>query len=153
MQIIDGGSSTTTIDVANPNRDPNYGAVSVSSTSIPTGSTSVVSMPPDLFQRWQGAGGTVTGGHVVPGTSSIQLDVTPQAGTGAGTAQTVINRIPLQGDETQPLTFKMTGAAGSPAPVLDVRQVMNGQVVGGNLISPPLSSNRIFLPLLARGLD
>ncbi|MFN8484009.1 MAG: vWA domain-containing protein [Anaerolineae bacterium] len=153
VQIIGGGSSTTTIDVANPNRDPNYGAVSVSSTSIPTGSTSVVSMPPDLFQRWQGAGGTVTGGHVVPGTSSIQLDVTPQAGTGAGTAQAVINRIPLQGDETQPLTFKVTGAAGSPAPVLDVRQVMNGQVVGGNLISPPLSSNRIFLPLLARGLD
>lgn len=155
MQIIGGSSSTTTIDVANPSHGSNYGAVSVSSSSIPSGGTTMVSMPPDLFQRWQGAGGTVSGGQVVPGTSSIQLDVQPGPGSGgAGAVQATISRIPLQGDESRPLTFTVSGAAGAVAPVLEVRETMNGQIVGGNLISPPQSPPyRIFLPLLARDAD
>ncbi|MFN8472983.1 MAG: VWA domain-containing protein [Anaerolineae bacterium] len=151
VQIIGGGSSTTTIDVSNPNRDPNNGTISVSSGSVPNGSTTVVSLPPTLFAGWQANGGTVSGGQVVPGTSSIQLDVQPGQGGGSGTVQAVIDRIPLQGDESRGLTFSVTGAAGSAAPVLDVRETMNGQEVGGNLISPALASNRIYLPLLARG--
>ncbi len=154
VQIIDGGSSTTTIQVANPNHDPNNGAVSVSSSSVPSGSTTVVSLPPDLFSAWQANGGTVTGGQVVPGTTSIQLNVTPPSGgTGAGSVQAVIDRIPLQGDETRPLTVKVTGAPSSPAPILEVRELMNGQVVGGNIITPTQAAYRIFLPLLARDAD
>ncbi len=149
VQIIDGGSSTTTIQLANPNRDPNNGSITVSSNSVPTGSTTIVSLPQPLFSGWQANGGTVTGGQVIPGTTSIQLNVQPGPAGGTGTIGAVIDRLPLQGDESRPLTFKVTGQVGGTPPVLEVRELMNGQVVGGNIITPTQAAYRIFLPLLS----
>ncbi|MBI3941416.1 MAG: hypothetical protein HY326_00255, partial [Chloroflexi bacterium] len=172
LQIIDSPTSATGLGVGNRGRASGYGSVTVNSANFPAnGAGTVTFADQGLFNRWQQAGGTVSGGQVISGTRSIRMNV--QAGTSvpsggealdaaarpdaaaspgainAGQVHLVIDRIPFQGEEVSSLTFQVNGPPGSAPPTLAVAQLVDGKEVGGNTISPPIPVH-IYLPRVAK---
>ncbi|MFN8483351.1 MAG: VWA domain-containing protein [Anaerolineae bacterium] len=159
-QIIGGGTSSGAVNVGNANHGSGYGSATISSPPVAPGTSARVTFTDaTAFSRWQGAGGTVTGGHVVAGTTSIQLDTTPstpawtmgQASLAADAAAVVsatIDRIPFAGDEKTQLVFDFVTPAGADPPMLTVTQYVDGQAVGGNILRAQ-SQPQIYLPLLS----
>ncbi len=161
VQIIGGsggGTSSTGVGIGNRNRGSGYGGIRVNSSNIPNGSRVVIQLEPELFERWQGAGGVATGGQLLPGEASIALDVTPGPG-GKGSVSARLERLPFEGEESGRLTARVElPGSGSPLaapaqdadwPILHIVQEMNGQVVGGNVLRPDLQyPHLIHLPYL-----
>jgi len=152
-----GGSSQSTagFGFGNRNLGAGLGSVTMSSDNVPsTGTCTVTFDDPGLFRRWRDAGGTVRGGQVVPGTESIRVDVQPLSpGSGIGRVRLVIDRVPLEGEETARLTLRVTGPAGASPPTVEISQRLGGQGVGGNIIRPPVAPGLIYLPYLSRSAD
>ena len=95
----------------------------------------------------------MSGGQVVSGTHSIQLD------TGPSGVDAALERIPFEGEEVSRLTFQITGPAVSDAiadlsdsepPTLEIVQWMDGRIVGGNVLRPPRLI-QIYLPITIKG--
>ncbi|MSP13596.1 MAG: VWA domain-containing protein [Chloroflexi bacterium] len=160
VQIIDSPTSATGLGVGNRGRASGYGSVTVNSANFPAaGSGTVTFTDPALFQRWQQAGGTVSGGQVISGTRSIRMNVQPGTSAPSGpdaldavnTAQVnlVIDRIPFEAEEVSTLTFQVNGPPGSAPPTLQVAQLVDGKAVGGNSISPAVPV-QIYLPRVSK---
>jgi uncharacterized protein YegL len=160
VQIISSGVSTTGVKTGNRNRGSGYGSVIIKSNNIPTGAGAKVTFTdPAMFQRWQQAGGTVTGGQVISGTNSIQLDVLPLASgasadgasalDGLNKVEATLDRLPFEGEETSQLRFEVTVPTDKEAPTVEIAQVVDGEVVGGNVLQarPPV---KIYLPLIMK---
>jgi hypothetical protein len=87
----------------------------------PPGVSVGVTMPPQLMQAWQQAGGTVTGGEVV----GNQLRAT-------AASQMVIGGIPLAPGEQADVTLDISGPTETPF-VVGAVEMIDGQAVGGNV--------------------
>jgi hypothetical protein len=160
VQIISDGTSTTGVKVGNRNRGSGYGSVTIKSNNVPTGATAKVTFTdPAMFQRWQQAGGTVTGGQVISGTNSIQLDVLPlTSGASASEASALdglskveakLDRLPFEGEETSQLKFEVTVPTGKEAPTVEIAQWVDGEQVGGNVLQAQALA-KIYLPLIMK---
>jgi uncharacterized protein YegL len=160
VQIIGDGASTTGVKVGNRSRGSGYSSMLIKSNNVPTGGSAKVTFTdPAMFQRWQQAGGTVTGGQVISGTNSIQLDVLPlTSGASAGEApvldglsqvEATIDRLPFEGEETSQLKFEVTVPTGKEAPMLQIAQVVDGETVGGNVLQAR-APVKIYLPLIMK---
>lgn len=146
--------STAGFGFGNRNLGSGMGKITVTSNNMPsTGSCTLTFTDPDLFRRWQAAGGTMSGGQVIRGTSSIQVDIQPQGpGSGLGRIDLSLGRVPLQGEERSGIDITVTGPAGSRPPTIDIRQQIDGRDVGGNIIRPPVAmEGAIFMPYAAHG--
>lgn len=82
---------------------------------------------------------------MIPGTSSISIDVN---GYGGGSIDAHILGLPLSADERTTLMLQMD-APGEGEPELGVRQVIDGEVIGGSFYRPP-QPFEIYLPLVLR---
>jgi hypothetical protein len=152
VQIIASGSSSTGLNAGNRERGYGYGSLTINSSNFPAGASGTVTFGnPGLFQRWQQAGGTVTGGQVVPGTNSIRFNPpTMMSAAQAGTTevQVVIDRVPFEGEEVGLFTFDITSPSGGEPPTIEITQWVDGQAVGGNVLQPVVF--RVYLPVLLR---
>ena len=156
VQIIEDGPSTSGVNAGNRNRGSGYGSVAISSEDLPDGASGTINFTdPDLFNRWRGAGGTVTGGEVLTDTHSVRFDGRA-TGTGVGTVEVVLDRIPFEGEEVSPFTINLTmpangdpGAGHIEPPTLRVDQVVDGLTVGGNILRPPVHVP-VLLPLILK---
>jgi len=145
------------VNVGNRGRGSGYGSVTINSNNFPTGGGGMISFTdPELFDRWRGAGGTVTGGEVVTSTHSVRLNV-HGTGSGTGDVNAVLDRIPFEGEEVSELTVRVTapttGLAGQAAvepPTLMIQQWVDGQSVGGNILRPPVHVYQVYLPVVRR---
>ncbi|MFN8473800.1 MAG: VWA domain-containing protein [Anaerolineae bacterium] len=158
-QIIGGGTSSGAVNVGNANHGSGYGSATINSPPVAPGTSARVTFSdPAAFNRWQGAGGTVTGGHVISGTTSIQLDTKPAtaawamgqeslAADASVVVSAVIDRIPFAGDEKTQLVFDFVTPAGADPPTLTVTQYVDGQAVGGNVLRAQ-SQPQLYLPLI-----
>ena len=155
------GSSTTGIGVGNRNRGSGYGGLRVGSGNLPPGARVVIELDPVLYDRWQGAGGRVIGGQLLPGEKAIELEVTPGQGGEAGSASAELERLPFEGEEQRGLKARIELPGSGPPlaalaqasewPTLHISQLIDGQVVGGNVLQPELRyPHRLYLPSLAR---
>ena len=100
-----------------------------------------------LFQRWLAAGGSVTGGEVLPGESSVRLTVYERDGRGVVDAR--IDRLPYEDEEVSPFKIHVDVPSDSESPTVEITEWMNGQAVGGNVLQPEVRfPYRIFLPEL-----
>ena len=135
------------VPIGNPYGSPVRTDVQIDSDHYPTDGSVVVSMDPEAFDRWQESGGTVEGGQVLPGTSSISVDVSPLS---EGTVNANIIGIPLGAGERTTLGLELE-AAGSGEPQLSVRQMIDGEAVGGSVYRPPGQISSVYLPLVTRG--
>jgi len=161
VQIIESGTSSTGLGVGNRGRGSGYGSVTIKSTNFPvSGSGSVTFTDPKLFKRWQDAGGTVRGGEVVTGTTSIRY--TPRVRPAnllaaketwwldsVGEVDMVIERIPFEGEEVSLLNFQINAPTGSEPPTLEIVQWVDGQAVGGNVLRPQ-ALIPVYLPLVVK---
>ncbi len=158
VQILGGGSTSTGVGIGNRNRGHGYGSVTLNSANVPNGATASVSFSdPALFQRWQGSGGTVSGGSVIPGTASIRLNIGPPPGkaddaaqAGLGIIAASIDRIPFAGEEVAQLVLSLDTPAGANPPTIEVVQSLDGQVVGSNTLRAASGGGVLYLPLLYR---
>jgi len=159
-----GGTSSTGVGIGNRNRGSGYGGIRIGSNTMPLGSRVIIQLDPELYDRWQGAGGTVTGGQLRPGEKAIELEVTPGQGSGAGQVNARLERLPFEGEETRQLTARVElPGSGSPLaspaqdsdwPTLTIVQEVDGKVVGGNVLKPELRyPHRLYLPTLARDVE
>ncbi len=144
--------STAGFGFGNRNLGSGMGGVSVTSNDMPsTGTCTLRFTDPDLFRRWQDAGGTLTGGQVIRGTTSIRVDIQPQgAGAGTGRMNLGLGRIPLQPEEKSGIELQVTGPPGSRPPTIHIRQQLDGRDVGGNILRPPVTGGPIYLPMAAK---
>jgi hypothetical protein len=171
VQVITGGASPAGVGAGNRGRGSGYGSVTVRSANFPTRGGGggpiqalrrlVTAQTPSgvrieftdsgLFQRWLAAGGSVTGGEVLPGESAVLLTVYDRGGRGVIDAR--IDRLPYEDEEVSPLQFHVDAPAGSEVPTIEITEWMDGQAVGGNVLRPEiLFPHRIFLPeLKAKG--
>ena len=127
------------------------------STSYPTeGAVTVSFTDPVVFQRWQDNGGDLEGGQVIPDTTSVRLNVNPPSGGtgpfaasgGRGTIAATLGRIPLGAGEESTIILELEAPVDSE-PLLEVRQRVGGQDVGGSVYGPPVPI-RVYLPLSVR---
>jgi hypothetical protein len=116
-----GGESVPLVVVGPPGPSPRPVDVVIQYPSQPSAVTVKVSLPPELMQRWQAAGGTVTGGQV----AGNQL-------TATGTNEMVISGLPLTPGEEAELTMDLEGPTETPFVVAAVERV-DGQDVGGSV--------------------
>lgn len=148
----DAGSGTESITFGAGQRDrgSGYSTLTVRSPAFPPGGVGAVRFnDPALYQRWQDAGGTASGGTLDPATSSVRFGA--GAGGAAGAVNLVLNRIPYEGEEDGAFTLDLTGVPGGAAgPTIHIVQDVDGQQVGGNVIRPPDGPPRLFLPVAWR---
>jgi uncharacterized protein YegL len=149
VQIIESDSHSAGFGTGNRRLDPGYGSITITSNNFPgSGTGSVTFKDPGLFERWQQAGGTVTGGQIIRGTESIRIDVQPGgAGSGTGRVSMTIDRVPLEGEETSHIDIQVTGPPDSAPPTIDIRQSQDGRGMGGTVLRPPIQSAPIYLPV------
>ena len=157
-----GVQSTSDVEVGNRNRGSGYGAARVNSGNLPPGARVVIEMVPEVYDRWQGAGGAVTGGRLLPDEKAIEIDVTPGAGGGPGSADARIDRLPLEGEEQTGMRARVElPGSGRPLaalgaalewPTLVISQEIDGRVVGGTVLQPEVRfPHRIYMPGVTRG--
>ena len=161
VQIIESGSSSTGVEVGNRNRGSFHGSLTINSKNFPSRGTGTLTFnDPGLFQRWQQAGGTVSGGQVMTGTHSVQFNLkqlrsTGSAGEGAANqddlaeVEVLIERIPFEGEEVSSMTFEVTGPAGSEAPTLEITEWVDDQAVGGNVLRAEIPI-KVYLPVILK---
>jgi Mg-chelatase subunit ChlD len=118
--------------LVNPTLQPKYVDLVVDSSGFPSAGVAYVDLEPGLFQRWQDAGGDLTGAEVVAGTSSIAIRP-------ASELQATIHRIPLRAGEQSEFTLRVEGPPESQA-IVRVREIMEGEEVGGNIYQPPVAA-------------
>lgn len=152
VQVIEEPSrwSDNTVVIANPNSQANPSDVGVASDSLPPGSSVVVSMDPDMFNRWEEAGGTASGGQVMAGQNAVQFPV-----SASGTISGTISRLPLAPDEETTATVDVVLPGGTQSqqlgsdPEVSLTQWVGGEIVGGNTFRPP-QPLELFLPVIIR---
>jgi len=156
VQIIESGPSTSAVNVGNREWGSGYGSVILDSNDFPAGGSGAVTFTdPGLFERWQAAGGTASGGQIDPSTHSVHFDAR-SAGAGEGTVNLVLDRIPFEGEEVSPLAISfvapigaLSGLASAEPPTLRLQQLVDGQPVGGSILRPQ-ESILIYLPLVLK---
>jgi hypothetical protein len=129
------------LDVINVRSKPASVDVVVEKTGAFTG-TLTLDLGEELFNRWQGSTeGTVEGGQVVAGTTKVEITA-PVSGTVVG--------LPLYGDEEVEVVLQAEGESGLEFGV-DVKQWMDGMLMGGNTYLMSLPSEPVYLPIILRG--
>ena len=149
VQVIEphGGWIDNPVVIRNPQSGSVHTDITISSASFPTaGAATLDFTDPTLFHRWQDAGGDLQGGEVIPGTTSVRLDVNPAGGTGS--IAVTIGRVPLSAGQESTISLGLEAPAESEAQV-EVRQKIGGEDVGGTIYRPPLSL-RIYLPITVK---
>ena len=141
IETTEEGLSDNDVIVSNPQDNSVQTDVTIDSSNYPPNGTVTVDVEPELFDNWQNNGGVLEGGQVIPGTTSMQLDVSP-----TGEVAATIGRIPLDASEetTMELKLEVPVGAGLRAQVLTgskakvaVRQTVEGEDVGGSVYGPP----------------
>jgi len=149
------GRIDTEIIIGNPQSGSTHADVTISGEDIPPGAEAYVDfVDQEAFDQWQDAGGDLEGGEVVPGTTSIQLDISASApGPGlsatAGVIEAVIGRIPLGAKEQTALSLRVEAPPGSETE-LEVREKIGGQDVGGSTYRPPAPPGIVYLPIILK---
>jgi len=133
------------IVIGNPFGSPVQTDIELDSKSFPTTGSVTVSIDQDTFDRWQDNGGQVNGGHVIPGTSSIAINISPQGG---GTIGASIVGIPLAPNQRTAVGLQLN-APGDTRPQVAVMQMIDGQAVGGSVYRPP-DPLPVYLPLVLK---
>ena len=149
VQVIepDGGWMDNPVVIRNPQSGSVHTNITISSASFPTqGAATLDFTDPTVFQRWQDAGGDLQGGEVIPGTTSVRLNVNPAGGTGSIAA--TIGRVPLSSGQESTINLGLEAPAESE-PVVEVRQKIGGEDVGGSIYRPP-TPLRIYLPITVK---
>lgn len=116
-----GSSTVDVVAVGPPGAEDKQVDIVVQYPNKPAGLGLGLTMPSDLFQRWQDAGGTVTGGEIVGGRIILN-----------GANEAVISRIPLAPLQEAHLGLEFNGPTETPFAVGVVERV-DGQDVGGNV--------------------
>jgi uncharacterized protein YegL len=142
------GRVDTEIKVGNPQGGPTHADVTIGGKNIPPDAEAYVDFKDaGAFQRWQDAGGDLEGGEVVPGTTSVRLEISADAGA-SGEIEAVIGRIPLSGGGETVLSLRVEAPPGSQ-PILEVREKIGGQDVGGSTYRPS-ALFEVYLPLILK---
>lgn len=135
------------VGIGNRNRGSGYGRIRLSAPSFPaSGAGRLTFSDPGLFDRWQNAGGTATGGTVDVRGRSIGFG---GPGSGTGGVAVTLDRVPFAGDETARLQVELTLPPGAAAPPMHVEQEMNGSAVGGAFLRPTVRGG-IYLPITTK---
>jgi len=133
------------IIIANPRGSSVHTDVKVSAPGATGGSSVTLTFrDPAQFLRWRDGGGEVVGGQVITGTTSVRLTT---AG-GAGGINATLRRVPLNAGE-QALVDLSIEAPPERAPLVEVRQQINGEDQGGSIYRPPQPWH-LYLPLIVR---
>jgi len=143
------GRVDSEVIIANPQGGPTHTDVTIDGGKVPPDAKAYVDFEDaGAFQLWQDAGGDLEGGEVVPGTTSIELDVSSD-GSGSGAIGAVIGRIPLGANAQTVLSLRVEAPPGSE-PELAVRQKIGGQDVGGSTYRPPAPPYQVYLPVILK---
>jgi hypothetical protein len=147
VQILGPGTTTTGVGFGNRQRGSGYGSVTLRSRNFPTHSGTVTFTDPELFARWQAAGGTVRGGQIVRGTETIRIDVQPHSpGSDLGNVDLAIERLPFEAEELSSLSIEISGMPNADPPIVEVVQWVDGEAVGGNILRPAVVPWLAYLP-------
>ena len=123
-----------TVKVPNPQGNSVNTDITVGSANYPPGGSVIVDIADEtLFDRWQDNGGEVQGGQVIPGTTSIRLDIS-ETGEVAGE----ISRIPLGPGEETTMDLRLEAPPGTNTRVR-FQQSIGAEVVGGSSYRPPFA--------------
>lgn len=145
MQILDDGQPAVEVDVGNRERGSSYGSLTLDANRFPTGASGTITFEdPELFRRWQDAGGSVEGGDIMPGRAAIRFSGTGGL-AGVDDLALVIDRLPFEGEETSRIRIELDTATGE-TPRLRLVQWVDGRPVGGNILAPRASPSRVLLP-------
>lgn len=144
--------SDNDVVIGNPQSGPTHADITIDGENIPPGSTAYVDFEDEeVFDQWQDAGGDLEGGEVVPGTTSVRLDINTAPASGlsaaAGSIEAVIGRVPLGAKEKTLINLRLEVPPGSK-PELEVREKIGGQDVGGSTYRPPAPPGRVYLPVI-----
>jgi hypothetical protein len=159
LHVIEDEAGWTDNDVVigNPQGSSTHADVTVGGEDIPPGSTAYVDFEDEeVFDQWQDSGGDLEGGEVVPGTTSVQLDIStnasgPGLSAAMGSIDAVIGRLPLGPNEKTVITLRLEIPPGSEGePELEVREQIGGQDVGGSTYRPPVPPGRVYLPIILK---
>jgi len=143
------GGIDTEIIIGNPQSGSTHVDVAVGGENVAPGSEAYVDfLDQEVFDQWQDAGGDLEGGEVVPGTTSVRLDISSGAGA-SGAIEAVIGRIPMGAKAQTALSLRVEAPPGSEAE-LEVRQKIGGQDVGGSTYRPPAPPGRVYLPVILK---
>jgi len=127
------GPLDSPIILVNPQRQPTYVNLVIDSTGFPAGGAATLEFAdPDLFQRWQDAGGDLEGGEIIPGTTSVSIRPSSEL-------LATIARIPMSAGEQSEITLRVEGPLGS-RPIVRVTEMIEGEEVGGNIYQPPVAA-------------
>lgn len=151
-----GSHPPTTIDVGSRERGSGYGSVRITSRDLAAGATGRVRFEsPELFERWQLAGGAATGGTTDVGGRSVTFrgrGAGSGGGDGAPSLDLTLERIPFEPEELASLTLEITDPAGGPPATFHVEQLMGGRSTGGVTIRPPESAD-LYVPYAGTGRE
>jgi uncharacterized protein YegL len=150
------GWSDNDVVVGNPQSGSTHADITIDGEDIPPNGEAYVDFEDEeVFNQWQDAGGDMEGGEVVPGTTSVRLDIGTTVASGlsaaTGSIEAVIGRLPLGANEKTLLTLRLEVPPGSESePVLEVREQIGGQDVGGSTYRPPGAPGRVYLPIILK---
>jgi hypothetical protein len=148
VHVVEPSSAwtTTPLTIVNPRSGPAYASVLVHSPSFPSdGSLRIEFADQLLFQHWQESAGEVQGGTIVSGTKSVQLDLQDAGNAPEKVIDAIIGHIPLGPDDISTIELDVL-APSETHPLIDVRQQIDGQDVGGVVYGPPIPL-RLYLPM------
>jgi hypothetical protein len=119
-----GSSGSETVEgivVGPPGPEEHYVEIIVQYPDVPPTVVVYIVMPPDLFRRWQNAGGTLSGGQI----EGERIRAT-------GPDETIIGGLPLDPGERAPIELEIEGPTEDPFLIGMVEEV-DGDPVGGNV--------------------
>ncbi len=158
LQVIEdeAGWSDNDVVVGNPQSGSTHADITIDGEDIPPNGEAYVDFEDEeVFNQWQDAGGDLEGGEVVPGTTSVRLDINTTAASGlsaaTGSIEAVIGRLPLGANEKTLITLRLVVPPGSESePELEVREQIGGQDVGGSTYRPPAAPGVVYLPVILK---
>ncbi len=132
--------------VGNPYGSPVQTDIDLDSDHYPPDGSITVSMDPETFDAWQDNGGELEGGTANPGTNSIAITIGSQGG---GSVDARIQGLPLSAGATTALGLQFD-APGDGEPELTVKQMIDGEAVGGSAYRPPKPLLQVYMPLVLK---
>jgi len=152
-----GGHTPSSVNVGTRERGSGYGSVRITSKDLAAGATGRIGFGSrELFDRWQLAGGTATGGTVDAGERTVTFR---GRGTGGGAVAAqapdlaldlMLDRLPFEPEELAAITLEVTDPAGGAPATFQIEQFMGGRSTGGVTVRP-VEPSGLFVPYAGTG--
>ena len=154
VQIIEGGSGTSSIGAGNRWIGPAKGKLRLDVSGMPPGSSGRLTFKSrSLFDAWRNGGGEAEGGTVDETSASVRFaaPLSPLAGMDAAPFEVVVDRVPFEGEQFESFEITFEGGDDQDPPTISVEQWVDGAPVGGVFIRPARRPT-IYLPAARQSL-